>query len=881
MDEQVRLLFHELADLPARERERILAERQIAPGLRAEVESLLSFDSTGDSHLTTCVSGAAEKVLESVAGNSLPSCGPYRLVRLLGRGGMGEVYLGMRTDGEIEQAVAVKLLRADGHRLEWRDRFLKERQLLASLNHPSIVHVMDAGRTGDDRPYLVMEYVEGVSIDLYAAALEIRERLMLFVNVCEGVSHAHRRLIIHRDLKPSNILVDASGQPKLLDFGIAKLLDDTGDETRTAERLLTPNYASPEQLRGATQATATDIYSLGAVLYKILTGRSPHESGAHTSQYLEVIAGAREITAPSRVNRNLAADLDYILRKALRMQPEERYASVDAFASDIRAFLASRPIEARSGDRWYRTRKFLRRYWVPVVAATLATASLSTGLYIANRQRLVAEQRFAQLRQLANKVFDLDKAIRDLPGSMQARQTLVSDSLEYLEGLSGAARGDPDLARELGEGYWRVGRIQGMPNERNLGERSKAEASLKKAAEFVERVLAARPSDRSALYLAGVIANDRMVLAEEDHRYADAVAHARQSAARLDAFLQVGGATEAERADVALRYGNIAVTYMDLHRYEEAIPYERRAEELAASRPSARIPVNTGLIELANAMRAGDLEGALHIFQEARKVAEKNVYPYESMRLNDLYGILMREGQILGADGELSLGRAADAIDVFQQAFDISEKAAREDPKDATSRAHAAKAGIALANILRHRDARRALTLYDAAIRWLRETSNSLPAKRDRAVALANSALALRSLGRVPEAGQRIEAALEILKDVKDYPAQQYDFDGAAYTVLCAMADHQAETGDPRRAIETLQDLFDRMADARTSALTDLSAAFKLSTLYGALTSLYRQTRDPAAAGNMHARRVELWQRWDHKLPNNAFVQRQLGAALL
>src|SRR5579884_1315359 len=233
MDRQVRLLFHELANLSPDERRSILAERQIAPELRAELESLLSFDSPKSHTLTACVSDVAEEALHALAGPEAHACGPYRLVRLLGRGGMGAVYLAERADGEIQQRVAVKLLSTDGHHPEWRDRFLKERQLLASLNHPSIVHVIDAGRTGDGHPYLVMEHVEGVPIDIYADTIDVRERLMLFLKVCEGVSHAHRRLIIHRDLKPSNILVDSSGQPKLLDFGIAKLLDDTTDRTQT------------------------------------------------------------------------------------------------------------------------------------------------------------------------------------------------------------------------------------------------------------------------------------------------------------------------------------------------------------------------------------------------------------------------------------------------------------------------------------------------------------------------------------------------------------------------------------------------------------------------------------------------------------------------
>jgi serine/threonine protein kinase len=878
MDHQVRLLFHELVDLSPRERQRVMVERQIAPELRAELESLLSFNSLEVRHLTACVSGAAEEVLQSVNGLDVHDCGPYRLVRLLGRGGMGAVYLGERTDGEIQQTVAVKLLGADGHRPGWRDRFLRERQLLASLNHPSIVHVIDAGQTGDGRPYLVMEYVEGVSIDLHAATLNVRERLLLFLRVCEGVSHAHRRLIVHRDLKPSNILVDASGQPKLLDFGIAKLLDDTGDATRTAEHLLTPNYASPEQLRGASQTTATDIYSLGAVLYKILTGRSPHESDTHTSQVVDLIAGIREIPAPTSLNRKLPADIDYILGKALRLEPDERYASVDAFASDIRALLESRPVEARSSDTWYRTRKFMRRYWVPVVAAMLVIASLSVGLYIANRERLVSEQRFGQLRKLSNKVFDLDKAIRDLPGSTLARQRLVSDSLEYLEGLSGAARGDLDLAREIGQGYWRVGRIQGVPVELNLGERAQAEVSLKKAAEFVDRVIAVRPKDRGALYLAALIANDRMILAQQEYRYHDALAHAHESAGRLDAFLRLGDAQEAERAEAASQYGNIAIAHIRMHLYEEAIPYARREEEVAATIPSARLPINVGLISETIALSRGDLEAALQGMHEERKAAETGVFPSEAMRSNELYGALTMEALILGGEGEVNLGRPADAIHALQKALDLAQDAARKDPDDATSRTQAARAGIALANILRHRDSQRALAVYDVALRRLGEIRNSLPAQRDRALALANSSYPLRSLGRAFEARQRIDAALAILKETKDYPAEQYYVDSAAYTVLCALADHESEAGDSRSAVQTYEQLLDSVMLAKPSPLNDLNASPKLSLLYEALARLYRRTGDAAMAESMQAHRVELWQNWDRKLPNNAFVRRQIEA---
>jgi serine/threonine protein kinase len=250
---------------------------------------------------------------------------------------MGAVWLAERSDGEFHQKVAIKFLAAGASRPGWRQRFVRERQLLALLNHPAIVHLIDAGRTAEGRPYLVMEYVEGRSIDVYAADLPIESRLRLFLKVCEGVSHAHRHLIIHRDLKPSNILVDAAGQPKLLDFGIAKLLDETGDPTKTLERTLTPQYASPEQLSGGPQTTSTDVYSLGAVLFTLATGRIPHDTSNRTAD---------------RQHSSVPKDLDCILRKALRVELEERYPSVDALADDIRSLLDGRPVAARSGDVW-------------------------------------------------------------------------------------------------------------------------------------------------------------------------------------------------------------------------------------------------------------------------------------------------------------------------------------------------------------------------------------------------------------------------------------------------------------------------------------------------------------------------------------------------
>jgi serine/threonine-protein kinase len=327
------------------------------------VAALIQYADAAESYFDDIIRGVASSLLTKLEPSPGDTIGSYRIIKAIGLGGMGSVYLAERADGKIGQRVAIKLLRADTHRPGWRERFLRERQVLAMLHHPSVVRLIEAGHTEDGRPFLVMEHVDGVPIDQFAGGIEVSERLKLFVQVCEGVSHAHRHLIIHRDLKPSNILVTAMGKPKLLDFGIAKLLNETGDVTQIADQLLTPNYASPEQLRGEMQSTATDVYSLGAVLYKLLTGVSPRETCA------DKVNG--KVAPPSQVNPGIPGDLDYVVEQALRAEPEHRYRSVDEFAKDVIAVLEHRPVQARGGCVWYRTRRYLWRHWAAVAAAVL------------------------------------------------------------------------------------------------------------------------------------------------------------------------------------------------------------------------------------------------------------------------------------------------------------------------------------------------------------------------------------------------------------------------------------------------------------------------------------------------------------------------------
>jgi tetratricopeptide (TPR) repeat protein/tRNA A-37 threonylcarbamoyl transferase component Bud32 len=329
---------------------------------------------------------------------------------------MGSVYLAERADGEVRQRVAIKFLRCAGDEPVLRDRFLRERQILATLNHPGIARLLDAGHTSEGQPYLAMDHIDGVPIDVYAKELDVRKKLELFLQVCDAVSYAHQNLVIHRDIKPSNILVDSAGSPKLLDFGIAKLLEAAEGPgaptmlTREWGEMLTPEYAAPEQVSGGPVTTAIDVYALGVLLYVLLTGRHPMGSGHHScAELLKAIteteperASTAAAATSASLGRQLCGDLDTIVAKALKKNPRERYPSAAALADDLRRYLEHQPITARPDTLGYRAAKFVRRNRAAValggVALAAAVAGVTGTLIQARTAR--AERDFA-LRQLS------------------------------------------------------------------------------------------------------------------------------------------------------------------------------------------------------------------------------------------------------------------------------------------------------------------------------------------------------------------------------------------------------------------------------------------------------------------------------------------------
>ena len=516
--------------------------------LRSEVDSLLhSHEQAGTGFLQNPAVNLSQGAL-AVSERTGRRIGVYQIGEEIGRGGMGEVYRGFRADGQYTKEVAVKLVRGGYDSVTLQERFRNERQILASLDHPNIGRLLDGGTTDDGIPYLVMELIEGVRIDSYCDThnLSITERLRLFRQVCSAVQYAHQRLVIHRDIKPSNVLVTKEGVPKLLDFGIAKILDpaDT-DATVTLARAMTTEYASPEQIRGEPITTASDVYSLGVVLYQLLAGRSPYAVETRTPLDLaravcetdpgrpstvvlkpqmvvsgdrlepvtpEQISRLRE-SSPAKLNRRLAGDLDNIALMALRKEPSRRYPSVDQFSEDIRRHLEALPVTAVKDSWAYRTNKFIRRHRAGVAATAIATLALVAGVgatvreaRIASENERKAEKRFNDVRKLANSLmFEIHDSIRDLPGSTPARKLLVSRSVEYLDSLNQQSKGDASLQKELAAAYQRVGDVLGYPYIANLGDSTGALQSYRKGIAILEPLVASHPDDNE---LPGMLADD-------------------------------------------------------------------------------------------------------------------------------------------------------------------------------------------------------------------------------------------------------------------------------------------------------------------------------------------------------------------------------------
>jgi eukaryotic-like serine/threonine-protein kinase len=819
------------------ERSPYLAQLAVSdPDLHREVESLLASHQEADTEFLR------SPIVQGMSGpNRAPSTsilnrriGAYQVVEQIGGGGMGEVYRAFRADDQYRKQVALKVVRAGQDSGFVINRFKNERQILASLDHANIARLLDGGTTEDGAPYFAMELIDGESIDQYCRnhKLQINERLGLFLQVCSAVQFAHQRLIIHRDIKPSNILVTAEGTPKLLDFGIAKILDVDAavgqfEPTVTVFRMLTPAYSSPEQIKGEPITTASDVYSLGVVLYELLTGHSPYRVTTRTTPELarmvcefepekpstavlrkEIASAGSNLQAssqlseshdvpPDKLSRRLRGDLDNIILMALRKEPQRRYASVEQLATDIRRHLDDLPVIARNDTVRYRTSKFIARHKAGVLAAALVTIILLIALVvtfreakIAREQRARAERRFNDVRKLANSLmFEIHDSIKNLPGATMARELLIKRALEYLDSLSQESP-DPALQREVAAAYERIGDVQGYNGMANLADLSGASASYAKAMAIREALAAASPNDVNL------------------------------------------------RADLLGAYFRAAGAFESTGDFDSDLRTLQKAESLATTLPSGasdrqqQFNMSGIYYYKGKALeKTGNFSSALENYQQAVSLME----PLASASHEGSVAPYYLAGQRIAIGKMLAeLGKTTEAVAIAGQGLSVFRKLSQDNPANAPARQGFASHCNDDADILEaNGDMEGALRLLREAKKIYQGITSTDPGDRMAQENLAwtdlNTAEVLLRQGKVTEAASMVHAALPTFQ--KDNPANKYWYAvemGQTYLdlgrVSAALAEHAGSPAKKKRFWSDAGSWFQKALDIRTTGPGQLDA---------------------------------------------------------
>ena len=685
-------LFEQARALPGGERTAFV-ERECAGNeeLRSEVSSLLaSHRAVAGGFVQERIQRAATAFFEATA--HPPRVGPYRLMRELGRGGMGTVFLAERDDDQYRANVAIKLVRPGMDTEFILARFRRERQTLARLQHPNISRLLDGGTTEHGLPYIVMEYIDGPTVTVFAgqAGLGLPERLALFRDLCSAVDYAHRNFIIHRDLKPGNILVGADGVPKLLDFGICKLLQSEsggGDDTVAAP--MTPNYASPEQIHGEPATPLSDVYSLGAVLYELVTGVCPRRFDGLTPLAIERAMSDTVIAPPSAAAagkpwaRQLTGDLDNVVLRALESDPYRRYESAAQLADDVRRHLEHEPVLARAQTRRYRAMKFVRRHRGAVAAAAAIVLVLAGGLAASAYQARLAQARLQQVRSLADAlVFDVHDAVRDLPGATRARALIVKTGVEYLNSLRDAARGDTRAETRLATAYRKLGDAQGGIESSNLGATSEALVSYQQAGALIDDALRRAPTDLEAVTERLIVADRMGAVQGYTGKVRDAVA-TFQSAIRTAAPFEASGnpALRAALGDIHIVSSEAQRNLEDypaaLHDSLEALRIFTALTAVRPADPSIRSSLaasyaavgmtEVGLLRLPEAL--GHFQRGVAEMEQLVAADARNAPLKRSLML--AYGHV---ADVLGNPGVGNLGNRAASLQAFQRAAGVAKE---------------------------------------------------------------------------------------------------------------------------------------------------------------------------------------------------------------
>lgn len=760
---QIKELFQSAIELEADARAEFLSE---ACGddisLKAEVELMLAASEEAESFIEVPAYQLAEnfttkKVLpqDPTAGSFI---GHYKIIREIGEGGMGAVYLAVRADDQYKKRVAIKLIKGGANNSYLRRRFLSERQILASLDHPNIAKLLDGGTTEDGSPYIVMDYIEGLPINEYCDnnKLSTVDRLKLFRQICAAVHYAHQNLVIHRDIKPGNIIVTADGIPRLLDFGIAKLLNpelsgQTLDMTAGPMGPMTPEYASPEQVRGETLTTSSDIYSLGIVLYELLTGHRPYKFTSRVPHAIAQIICEQEPQKPSTVinrietnpydfsdtapvvspesvsrtregqveklRRRLQGDLDNIVLMAMRKEPANRYASVEQFSEDIRRHLEGLPCIARKATFSYKATKFIRRNKISVAASLLVALTLIGGVIttlwqarVAHVERMKAEQRFNDVRTLANSfMFEIHDGIETLPGSTPVRQLLVTKALQYLDSLSRESSTDIALRRELATAYLKVGDIQGNPTVANLGDMEGALISYQKALQI------------------------RQSLPTEDTPVKDAALDLATSYDRV--------------GDMLLLNHNIEET---TENYQKALEIRERLAEKEPNQAQIRYDLSLSYSNIADALtQAGDPSNSLENYRKALSIRQALLVQdtTNTKYRRSIAALYYRMGQLIFDGGDKVGG-----VETARKSLAMFESLSQENPQNSKARRELALAHNNLGDLLWYNnDLKDATKEYkiglDMREELLKTDPTNMQARRDLAVSYSNYGYTLVQAG--------------------------------------------------------------------------------------------------------------------------------------
>jgi tetratricopeptide (TPR) repeat protein len=877
-------IFHHAAEAAPNARAAFLDQACAGDeALRREVESLLTHDAEGGATLGNAVAQAAGGAgrTRDLTGKRI---GPYAITGRIGEGGMGVVYRAVRSS-DFEKKVAVKLVKRGMDTEFILERFRQERQILAALDHPNIARLLDGGANWDGRPYLVMEYVEGTPVTEYCDGhgLSVAARLRLFQTICSAVHYAHQRLVVHRDLKPGHILVTAEGVPKLLDFGIAKLLDAGAEVTAPALRFLTPECASPEQVRGEPVTTASDIYSLGVLLYQLLTGSAPYRFTSRSAEEIARIVCETEPQKPSEL-RSLDQDLDNIVLKAMDKDPRRRYASVEQFSADAGRHLEGRPVQARTATLRYRASKFVRRNRTATVAAGLLAISLLAGLgttlwqaHIAQIERARAERRFADVRELAHTlIFEVHDAVRNLPGATAAKKLILDRALRYLDKLAQEAGQDSSLQDELATAYEKLASVQGSTSEGNLGDFAGALASYGKSLAIRKARAGADPLDLKVQRGLSRTFQQMAWLHMNKGGVAESLGLQRQALAIDQAIRKDTRSTAADTHRLAVDFDilgdllggngpsrNLADPVGALASHRQALEMEEAAVQADPAKVKYKDSVALLLIKVGGDLsNLGERAEALGYCQRALSWWESRAADRTDV---EAAGMLSATHAWIG-DALMMNGDPAGALKHYQAGAQIDQPLFQADPKNAKLQGETAwseaNLGHALAKAGR---ARGALTHLDRAGELFRRLVASDPGNWSHLNALALvtawTAAAREIGGDAPGALEKYRAAQEMFEKLA--ASQPGDADSRVNIAAClnmtgGILLRQIRTGPAREAYRRATSLGEPFAAAQTGGL---AARYTMADTYRGLGRVAAANANWQEAKTWFQRSLDMWSR--------------------